>query len=703
MKLKVLTVTLSVGLLALLFVVSRSFFESVRHVLAHIPAGWWAVIAAAVALQLLGHWLRMLRTKTITDYARKGKPAEQFGALAVGYFFNTLLPLRAGEIVRALLISMRLQISFIYTFVVVLIERIIDLLVIGCIVILVSLLFSGHVALLLLLAAVSAIVLSIALLVLLILLVQENRRLLNIIWRITGWFNPRICNNLRFKTWSLTFGLQQFIRRKEAVRRYLVLTVASWVCYIMAMTVLTLALLPHLTPSRTFVAATAPYIAVTAPSGPAYVTSFERIIQPVVDTGAQLNGEQYVLLAWLILTVPMCGVGFAVLIGTKITVRRRSSKATQAGFANKLLRNEDVSQEFPGFLDSYFTGNDLARVLHRLEMAGELSLVKFFKGGSDAITILVLSKDKLFVKKIIPLEYQDRLKAQYDWLKKHQKLKYLVRVLGEQRTKDYYAIDLAYDSENIPFFEYIHSNSLPQSKEVVKTAWTYLFKRIYDDDKKIGFYPKKRDAFIEKHIFGCIEKAMAASPDLRRAIKPERITINGQEYDNLYQIMEKIKQHPQASKDIATFRLTDTVHGDMTIDNILVSPRTNKPLIIDPAPDGNIINGPVFDMGKLAQSFYCGYEFLFRNNDPVTLNSDGSINYRDHRSAIYTKMWSYLRKELAPQYLSESEQRALLFHAAALHIRVLKHRVYINPGNVLQFYATGVRTLNAFLDQYNQD
>ena len=66
----------------------------------------------------------------------------------------------------------------------------------------------------------------------------------------------------------------------------------------------------------------------------------------------------------------------------------------------------------------------------------------------------------------------------------------------------------------------------------------------------------------------------------------------------------------------------------------------------------------------------------------------------------YARLWRYVNEELALKYLSERERRSMLFHAATFHIRVLKHRVYINPDNVLKFYAVGVKTLNEFLEQY---
>lgn len=100
------------------------------------------------------------------------------------------------------------------------------------------------------------------------------------------------------------------------------------------------------------------------------------------------------------------------------------------------------------------------------------------------------------------------------------------------------------------------------------------------------------------------------------------------------------------------------------------------------------------------QSLYCGYEFLFRSNEAVVLGENGEINFQDQRSQQYVQLCDFVRRELAPQYLSTGEQKAIIFHAAALHIRRLKHQVYQNPSVALAMYAVGVRTFNDFLKQY---
>jgi hypothetical protein len=272
-------------------------------------------------------------------------------------------------------------------------------------------------------------------------------------------------------------------------------------------------------------------------------------------------------------------------------------------------------------------------------------------------------------------------------------------VLGEKHAKDHYSIDLAYDPDDEMLFDFMHRSQHAKAAKVMEEVWDYVFKDVYGKPGKLTLHTKERQKYIDTHIFGCLEKAAAVDSELLRAAEPETLIINGKQYDNLSRIMEKIKQHPQAWKDIATYKETSFVHGDVAVDNILVSRKTGKALLIDPAPDGNIISGPVFDFGKNMQSLYCGYEFMLRDESPVYLR-EGSIDYRDHKSDQYTRLCDHIRKQVAPKYLSDAEQNSLHFHAGALHIRRLKHQVYYCPANALKFYAIGVKTLNDFLAQY---
>lgn len=654
-------------------------------------------VAAAICIQLIGHLLRAMRTKLIIDQAAKSSVQFQFGALATGYLFNALLPWRLGEVIRALLISRRLHISLLYTFTAIVIERATDVLVLGLLVIIGALIITGAPVWGLIMVAGIGIVISCIILGVLLLLKNENKYLLGFVAWVAHFFNPSIANHIRFKVWSLIFGLQNFFSNPQLVRRYILYAAVSWVCYIASTFIIIASLLSVSGVLELIVTGVSPYIISLNPLDANSYKLFATLLP--ITMGAN-NLDMFARVIWAVLTLPMAFIGLIALIRYKPGTKKTAQNIKTDPYVNKLMRHRDISQDFPSFLDSYFAGNDLAKLLHKIEVSGELSLVRFFKGGSDAITILVLKDGDLFVKKIIPLKYRDRLKAQYDWLKKHDKMKYLVKVLSEDDASDYYAIDLAYDPKNIPFFEYTHHSSLAESKEVLEKVWKALYGHLYQKAGEAEYDPKARDAYIKKHIDGCVEKAAATHEELAALLQQPTININGREYDNLSQVMKRIKKNKQAWQDLATYVHAPAVHGDPSIDNILVNPTTGRPLIIDPAPDGNITDGPVFDLGKFSQSFYCGYEFSFRDEDAVRLEGNNMVRYRDHVSARYSQLWRFVHKELAPQYVSEAEQRAMIFHAGALHLRRLKHQVNYNHDNTLKFYAVGVKTLNEFLDQY---
>jgi uncharacterized protein (TIRG00374 family) len=91
----------------------------------------WAVLGLAAVVQLGGHLLRAARTKVPIDNVRRGSLAGQFRHLSIGYLFNLVWPLRVGEVVRAYLVAKTLRISFLYTLLAVVLERLIDVVLVS--------------------------------------------------------------------------------------------------------------------------------------------------------------------------------------------------------------------------------------------------------------------------------------------------------------------------------------------------------------------------------------------------------------------------------------------------------------------------------------------------------------------------------------------------------------------------------------------
>lgn len=666
-------------------------------------ATWIYVFLVAVFIQLIGHLFRVKRTKLVIDQAASSGMKFQFATLSMGYLFNALLPLRFGELIRAFLIAKKLHISFLYTFVAIVIERLIDIIFLGMLVIGVALFINGQIAINLIVVATFTVFIAVAILSAILLLKQENKYLLSIISSLSHIFNTVISNSIRFKVWSLIFGLQNFLNNSKLVNQYVIYTAISWTCYLGSTFIIIMPLLSIKDPLSIIIAGVSPYIiSLSSIDSPLSVDSYYELATLLPIHIISSNFDLYAKFIWAILVLPMALIGIISLIFYKIT-NKGMIKEYPNSYTNKLSRYEDISQEFPAFLDTYFRGHSLSKILHKIEVHGELRLVKFFKGGSDAITVLALKNGELFVKKIVPAEYIDRLRTQYQWLKKFANKKSIVDVLAEQKTADYYAIDLSYDPTNISLFEYIHTHSLKQSKQAIDDVWSYVFKHIYSVNSEAS-HTDKRDVYVQKRLIEKIKQASMVNEDLKEAIKGNLIKINGEVYDNFYTIFEKIKKHKQAWGDIATYRASDAIHGDLTIDNILINTNTHKPFIIDPSDD-NQIRGPIIDFARQMQSLVAGYEFLNNDDCPTDLNKENgliSINYIDHRSARYMQLYDYLNEEISKMYLTEVEKKTVPFHVGLLYGRMLSHRVVINPHNTLKYYAVSVVLLNKFYNQYEK-
>lgn len=701
-KFLILPLLVSVGIFIYF---SRDIYNSLLILFGqvHITIYFVVILVFAVSFQICGHIVRSKKAEILFSPVKPNTTRFQFRALSIGYLFDALLPLRLGELVRARVIAGAFELSFGLTIALIAFERFIDALIIGLL---------GLSTLLLLGVVNIALVWSIGLIVIAIIgiglvafIASGNKRLLRFVHSTTSIFKPGLKDNIRFKVWSLIYGLRQTLVKKQ-LKQYLYLTLLSWAFYLLSVCVLVVGLFPGSPIIKKLAMTVAPYFGLAIPAGPASLGVFSHASNSIISS-TQMSSSQLIgfdLLAWLVLIIPMSIIGLALLATkTRETLWRKTlHQVSLSSLENKLLRTEDISHEMASFLDNFFSGNSLSHIVHKLELQPNFRLIKYFKGGSDAITILASQDKKKIVKKIIPLEFEDRLSAQHDWLVRYQGAHGIVNVLREDKHPNYYSIDLEYRPEDIMFFEFMHKNRLSYSKKVLDDVWAIIYKNVYGKrlGKTVTTHNRKRTDYINKHILGCLEKAGAVDAELLRAMDSPTLIINGEEYDNILQVLEKIKKHPAAWNDIATYKESALVHGDVAVDNILVSKIDRSPLIIDPAPDGNIINGPVFDFGKNMQSLYCGYEFLLRDDDPVYLTDNNVINYNQYKSAQFDYLCDYVRQTLAPKYLSKSEQNAMLFHAGALLIRRLKHQVYFNPSNTLKFYAEGVKTLNDFLAQY---
>lgn len=684
--------------------------EFLRRLTEGVSASGWAVLGAAALVHLAGHVLRAARTKVVIDNVRRGSLAGQFRHLVIGYLFTVVWPLRIGEVVRAWLMAKTLRISFLYTLLAVVLERLIDVVLVSVAFLLLLAVADVPVAGAVPLAAVGALLVAVLAIATFVALVREHPVLMRGAWRASGCLNTKLENRARFKIWSVIFGFQRFFRQRRQLLRYGALTMASWGCYVAAAALVAAAVLPALGARTGLVATAAPYGVVSPSIGNGAPARYADRLVDFVEGSASLAGPSVLLFAaasWAVLNVPVLLVAVVALF---VNWARRTGAleeggpaAADDGYVNKLGRDQDISGSMIHFLDAYFRRQHLSQVMHRLEVTGNVNLVRFFKGGSNAVTLLATSAgDGLFVKKMVPPEHAHRLRSQHGWLAARADHPELVTVLREHTAEDHYAIDLEYRPSSVPLFEYLHQQPFSAGASRVEEVWRYMYERVYEL-RPLEHRPDLRDEYIRERFVLRVRAAAESHPALAQALRGDRIVINGRVMDNFERVLARIQGTEQAWKDLATFQPSDAIHGDLTVDNILVDLPTSRVLVIDPSDD-NQVRGPVIDFARHLQSLVYGYEFLNEDDDPVVLDEEGpwpGITYRDFRSARYAELAEFVTTQVMPRHLDVAEQRSVLFHIGLFYGRMLTHRVAINPGTVLKYYAVCIQALNRFLEQYD--
>lgn len=675
----------------------------VRFDATHDLSGLWAgsrippgAIATAVVLQVLAHVLRAKKSDLLLSVVRPVSLLTLVRGLAIGQFFNVVLPFRIGELARAHWVGREMAISRGVVFTTILFERAVDglLLSLAALVVWASLGFpvgpsfavQARLASGVLLASVAVAVLTWA-------LYRESRLGLRLVGQLTAVFNDRIRDRLRFQLWSVVYGIHTMFRTAP-LGRYVALSAVMWLGYLASVLALVTPVAGDASVPALVDTSMSAYLAVSMPSGPGYVGTYHYTFAELA--AAALHTDEPMLelavTSWFVLQVPFMLLGAVFLLTSRSATERTADELGPK--VNKLHRDRDISTEFRHFLDEYFSGRELSRLLSAAELAGRYRLVRTFKGGSNAVTILAWQDGGLVVKKVTLEQHGPKLAEQHAWLVRYGHLPHIPEVRREIVGAGFYAFDLEYREDYVPFFEFIHSSGLDRSRAVLTGVLDFAWSELYEEAPR-EHRPMALDAYLRDKVEGKVRDAAAMSAVLATLVREETLTINGRPYPNLWASLETLRACERACTELATFGHTP-IHGDLTVDNILVGPEGADFLLIDPN-DENAISDPVVDMGKLYQSLHSGYEFLIGLE---RARVDGTrIVFEDAVSTRYSELFRHLVAELEARLPPEA-RRAILFHEAVHYCRMLTYRARINPDSLAAFYGIAVQRFHEFNQQY---
>lgn len=620
------------------------------------------LFTTAVILIIAGHIVKSLRQKQFSDfYEEVGLPVFN-EALAAGYIVNLVVPFRLGDILRAVIVGRKMKNGFSFAFATVVVDRILDVIVVGFIYLGLYLAGPG--------ASEDAgrsalfyMLLSLAAITLIVVVTFARRAVKKLIRTFTGIFNERIELTLMFFFWSMITAFRDMAKRMDK-KRLALLTLVMWGLY-----------------AASYYVIAHTVIMMGGESSLMFVFSY-LFSSSGIDKGNLSNGyADNVMIAYLAISAVLLFI--IGIVSAKISDRRQGlTKDHETPEKTMMLLPQVHESDRRSFLENYFEGNRHAYVRGYLEANSDIQIISDYSAGSNATTLFAIKDDRTIFRKYVVGADADKLHDQVEWIKRYKDVIPLPAILEEKRDEGMTLYDMPAVTGASGLFEYIHTNPVEKSAEIIMSVFGDLEKNLYHAGAE-----KAPSDIIERYIDEKILKNIARIEENHRwseLLKFDEIVINGRKVKGFPHLKDALQK--EKLKEIFSVDKISPIHGDVTVENIIVMPQGAEGgsyYLIDPNT-GNILDSRLIDYSKLLQSLHGGYEFLMRT-ERCTINGN-SIRFISGVSRAYRDLYGEFKKYLAER-LSEAEMRSVYYHETADWLRLMPYKLDQDEGRAAVFLA----------------
>jgi glycosyltransferase 2 family protein len=262
-------VTIAVTVVFSYIALSGIDFSEVWRALRSCDYLW--LIPALIAFGL-GDVTRALRWRSLFAPGRRPPPGTTLNATMIGYFYNNILPARAGEAARVIVLTRRSSVPVVETVGTIVVERLYDVIAILAI-FFVAQPWLPHVSWFKA-AAIAAIVLALAIVAVVTVLVIYGERPLRFVLRPLGRLPLFSEDRLEKTVTELAHGLSGLRNREVAVEAFL-WTIAAWMLTALCSYLVSVAFHLHLPFACGVLVAVAVGLSMILPSPPAAIGVFE--------------------------------------------------------------------------------------------------------------------------------------------------------------------------------------------------------------------------------------------------------------------------------------------------------------------------------------------------------------------------------------------------------------------------------------------
>jgi hypothetical protein len=626
-------------------------------------AGW---LGTAAALLLLAHLVRAFRWSLL--FPRSTAEPDQTGlllSLGAGYAVNAIVPLRVGEIVRGVLASRIRRTRFAEVMATIVAERTADLSVVTALII--GSWYSGPgTGFPILALASTALVAGLAATAIAL---RHSAGLRRLLWAGVGIFNPRV----RIAVADFAWSTAEILVGGTLLRwQFSLATFAMWSIYFAAYGCFARAI-----------------------DGSLATVVEALLLRPLTSillssTGAAIPRSDL----HLFVLAPLAAIIVAQLLwsrqdSTDGTIRRLRYRGPGPHFATSTRYNH--SGVYAGFLDALFSDARSAVTGFGRSAVGDCVVHGYYRGGSDALTALVETPDRMLIRKFAMGTAALKLKEQAKWLARHSGgAMPLVPVLNAQVAAGTFSYDMPLWERTMESYEAVHSRPLSDSRGILLRVLESV-DRLHGSSKTEVARTAQVEQYIERKVSDNAAQLVRFG---RQCLQGDLYEINGTQYGleewNLLQDREWL------TKQISS-RRTSPLHGDLTLENIVIAPDHEAGFyVIDPNPE-NIFDTPLIDWSKLMQSLHLGYEGLNKSS-PMSL-SNQRIELPIVRSEAYAELHKLLEGEIVSRFSSEG-LREVYFHELVNYLRLTPYKTRQSVERGLAFFACTSMLLRKYVRAY---
>jgi hypothetical protein len=613
--------------------------------------------AAAVVLLLCAHVMRAVRHSFL--FAKDELPGrfDLLLGLSLSYAVNALFPLRMGELVRAGFIAMRLRLRASYVLATVAAERLSDLAVVALLAAIFalrseSLSAPARTTALLLFAAVSS-------LVVLALAIERLAAFRRLVWGAASLFNDSVRTGLVEVLWIFS----RYVTQRALTRpRFVFATIVMWALYLSAYALFAAAL----------------DISTAIVSLGLLGAPLRPLLGELFSGGVTRTG----LALFVFTTIP---VAIVLLFGL---VRHRREIRVSLQFARRfgLMPREDSplsmsrrfrsSADYAALMLAHFTASRGIIASFADDSMGDAIVHRFLPGGSDAVTAVVESGGRLGIRKLATDAAATKLVEQVQWLRTHERRLSLPPVVAASWNGRRFHYDMPFSIAARDFYEVIHTSQADKSAlilgSIVDAMWAFHTETETGDAHETAVV-----SYLDRKLRANAADVLAFA----NGVLSREYSINGVPYslDEWNCLLDRQWLRAQISR-----RGTSVIHGDLTIENIIVSPEQRAGwYLIDPNPV-NLFDTPLIDWAKLMQSLNLGYETMNRGN--VCSVNGNALQLVFTRSNAYALLYDCLCERLRSRF-GDDGMREISFHEIVNYLRLIPYKIRSAPQKGLAFFA----------------